>query len=266
MSDTLSNVKHISAATFETLRKYDSATIFNVIELFEVRPSTSGYVKGSIKAVYPDLPVVVGYATTATFRSAYPSSDENAYLRVSEHVERMREMPEPRIVVIQDLDEPPLGATLGEVMCRVYKTFGASGIITSGAARDILGVRQLRFPVFASSIIVSHGYPRLEEIHIPVHIHGLTVRPGDIIHADANGVLSIPEEIAEDVAQACADFMSIERIVIEYLDRKDATPEGYREAEKQAADLASRLSLRLRNQIKNRSAQAVAARDEVRPA
>ncbi len=240
--------KQVSALALETLRKYDSATICNVIELFGIRPSTAGYMSGAIRAVYPDLAPVVGYATTATFRSAYPSSDESVYLRVPEHIKRMEELPEPRIVVVQDLDDPPAAATLGEVMCRLYRRFGCCGFVTSGAARDILQVRPLNFAVFASSILVSHGHCRFEEIHVPVHIHGLTVRPGDLLHADVNGVLSIPNEKAEEVAAACEDYLAIEKIVIDYLERPDATPEGYRRAEEEAAEQIQRLSAKVRRQ------------------
>lgn len=236
----------VSPATLETLRKYDSATVCNVIELFGVRPATAGYMSGAIRAIYPDLPPVVGYATTATLRSAYPSSEDNVYLRIPEHVQRMQELPEPRIVVVQDLDDPPAAATLGEVMCRMYRRFGCCGIITSGAARDIAQVRSLNFAVFGSSIIVSHGHARFEEIHVPVHVHGLTVRPGNLLHADVNGVVSVPNGIAERIAAACAEYVAIEKSVVDYLESDDATPQDYRRVEETAAEQISRLSARLR--------------------
>jgi regulator of RNase E activity RraA len=245
----MASIKRVSALTLETLQKYDSATICNVIELFGVRPSTAGYMTCAIRAVYPDLPPIVGYATTATFRSAYPAPHDRTYFQVPDHVGRMQEFPEPRIAVVQDLDDPPAAATLGEVMCRLYRRFGCCGIITSGAARDIQQVRALNFPVFASSIIVSHGHSRFEEIHVPVHIHGVTVRPGDLLHADVNGVVSVPHEIAEHVAEACEEYLAIEKMVIDYLERDDATPQGYRMAEQDAEELIQRLSAKVRERI-----------------
>jgi 4-hydroxy-4-methyl-2-oxoglutarate aldolase len=239
--------KPVASGTFETLRKYDSATVANVIELFRVRASTAGHVRGSVRAIYPDLPPIVGYATTATFRAAYPSDGPSVYDKFPEQLKEMGALPEPKIAVIQDLDDPPMAATLGEVMCRAYKRFGCVGIITSGGARDILAVRQLNFPVFASSIIVSHGYCRIEEVHTPVWICGLTVHPGEIIHADANGVVLIPNDIAEQVAGACEEFVAIEKVVMDYLERTDATPEGYLQAEKTAGDTFDQLSARLRS-------------------
>jgi 4-hydroxy-4-methyl-2-oxoglutarate aldolase len=244
-------VRKIAQDALEELRKYDSATIANVIELFDLRATTSGYARSSIRSVYPELPPIVGYATTATFRSAFPTASPDAYLKVPAHVEEMQLLPEPRVVVIQDLDESPTGAVLGEVMCRVYRKFGCSGAITNGAVRDILAVRRLGFPLFASAVIVSHGYPRLEEIHSTINISGLTIRPGDILHADANGVVLVPNDIAEHVASACNEFVALETQVIDYLDREDATPKGYRKAEEAAAAEFSRLSTKLRGRFKS---------------
>jgi len=59
-------------------------------------------------------------------------------------------LPGPAIVVFEDLDDPPAGATFGDGMCLTYKTFGAVGLITSGAARDLDNVRQLDFPCFSN--------------------------------------------------------------------------------------------------------------------
>lgn len=244
------STKQIPAADLETLRKHDSATICNVIELFGVRPATAGYMRGGIRAIFPDLPPIAGYATTATFRSAYPAPQGSAPLQTRDHIQRLLELPEPRIVVVQDLDDPPAAATLGEVMCRLYRRFGCCGIITSGAARDIEQVRPLDFPVFATSILVSHGHSRFEEIHVPVHIGGLTIRPGDLLHADVNGVVSVPNEIAGYVAEACGEYVAVEKMVIGYLARDDATPQGFHLAEKEAAEQIERLAAKVRGWIR----------------
>src|SRR6266550_2954763 len=49
----------------ELLRKYDTPTVCNVVELFDVRPRTAGYTDGRIQACFPKLPPMVGYAATA---------------------------------------------------------------------------------------------------------------------------------------------------------------------------------------------------------
>jgi 4-hydroxy-4-methyl-2-oxoglutarate aldolase len=245
MAQVGTDVKIVSPDAFEIMRKYDSATVANVIELFRIRPSTAGYFRGHIRAIYPDLPPVVGYATTATFRSAYPAEAPDKF---PDHLRAMQAFPVPRIAVIQDLDEPTMGATLGEIMSRSYRRFGCAAIVTSGGARDILAVRDLNFPIFASSIVVGHGYPRIEDVHVPVCLEGVTLRPGDIIHADANGVLVVPNAIAEQVAEACEAYMAVERKIIDYLERPDATIEGYLDSESIASAEFEELGGKIRNE------------------
>jgi hypothetical protein len=97
MAQVSVSVKQVASSTFQTLRNYDSATVANVIELFRVRASTAGHVRGAVRAVYPELPPVVGYATTATFRAAYPSDDPSVYEKFPEQLKAMEALPEPRI-------------------------------------------------------------------------------------------------------------------------------------------------------------------------
>ncbi len=242
-------IKQLSPLALETLKQYDSPTVCNLIELFRIRPNSAGWMSSSIRAIYPQLPPIVGYATTATFRSAFPTVEKDVYKRIIEHVEKMQAIPVPRICVIQDLDDPPSGAVLGEVMGRLYRRFGCAGVVTNGASRDLLQVEKLNLPVFASGLVVSHGYPHFVDIHVPVLIAGLTVRPGDILHADANGVVLIPPEIAEHVAAACADFSDAERIIMDYLESSNVTLEKYREVYGQTVEAIADLGERLRKKL-----------------
>jgi regulator of RNase E activity RraA len=236
----------IPAQAIETLKQFDSPTICNVIELFRIRPNTEGWVSSKIRAIYPQLPPVAGYATTATFRSAYPAVEKDAYRRIIEHVEQMQSLPQPRFSVIQDLDDTPCGAVIGEVTSRLYRRFGCAGILTNGTSRDLLQVEKLNLPVFASGLAVSHAWPHFLDIHVPVQIAGLTVRPGDLLHADSNGVVQIPFEIADHVAAACADFCDAENIIMDYLERPDVTVEKYKEVYAQTVQAIGELGERLR--------------------
>src|SRR5262249_12524511 len=159
----------------------------------------------------------VGYAVTATFRSGYPSGKQESYGDMPALIEAALAIPEPRIAVFQDLDDPPRAATYGEVMATSFQAFGFVGLITSGAARDIEQGRAFKFPCWASSTIVSHGYPRIIDIGVPVTVGGLQVKPGELLHADANGIIEIPQSIAPLVAELCAPFMDAERAVLGYL-------------------------------------------------
>jgi regulator of RNase E activity RraA len=216
----------------EGLAHFDSPTVANVVELFNLRSRVAGFSNHSLKAIYPELPPVAGYAVTATFRSGYPAEKGDSYLDMGKLVQDAASMPAPRIMVVQDLDETPRSATYGEVMVTAFQTFGFAGLITSGAGRDIEQVRQLRFPCWASSIVVSHGYCRFLNFHLPVVVGGLQVRPGDLIHADGNGIVSIPHPIAPFMLDLCQPFVQAEQGVMDCLKSTAATPGGYAAAMK----------------------------------
>ncbi len=69
----------ISTATLEKLARFDTPTICNIIELFEVRPRNTGFMDLRIKCDFPELPPMVGFATTAAFRSDAPPLGGDAY-------------------------------------------------------------------------------------------------------------------------------------------------------------------------------------------
>jgi 4-hydroxy-4-methyl-2-oxoglutarate aldolase len=207
----------ISTETLKKLAQFDSPTICNVLELFEVRPQNVGYMDGRIRANFPELPPMVGFAATAQFRSDVPPRGGDGYGGMAEQLDLFATLPGPAIVVFQDVDDPPVGATFGEVMCSTYKAFGSTGLITSGAGRDLEQVRAVKYPVFTGSTIVSHGYNHMLHIGMPVRVGGLMVNTGDLLHGDANGITNIPPELAAETADVSAEFVALEAIIMDYV-------------------------------------------------
>jgi 4-hydroxy-4-methyl-2-oxoglutarate aldolase len=217
----------VPEADLKLLRQFDTPTICNVVELFDIRPRTAGYMDKRIAACYPKLPPMVGYASTATFRAVAASASGNVYSGIAEQVASFADLHGPAVVVFQDLDNPVAAATFGEVMCTTYKAFGAAGLITSGAARDLDQVEALDFPCFADGVICAHGYCHIPQINVPIHVGNVTVHPGDLIHGDRNGVTTIPNHLASATAQACPELAAAEAIVLDYLKSGKIDPKGY---------------------------------------
>ena len=242
----MNKIHSVSPADLELLKKYDTPTICNVVELFDHCPRTAFYMDARIRACFPKMPPIVGYASTATFRSAFPATAGNVYAGLDQQVAAFAELPGPPIVVFQDLDTPVKSATFGEIMCTTYKSFGAVGLITSGAARDLDQVEAIGFPCFADGAICAHGYCHILQIDVPVHVGGVQVTPGLILHGDRNGVTTIPNEFASQVAHACVEFVAAEQIVLDYLKTPNITPKGYGEARKACKDRIDALAKRLK--------------------
>ena len=236
----------LSESDLKLLAQYDTPTISNVIELFEVRPRSAGYMDGRIRACFPEMPPIVGYAATATMRTAYARTEGAVYGSLDEQVERFAELPGPAIVVFQDVDDPPVGATFGEVMCASYRCFGALGIVTSGPARDLDQVRKLGFAAWSNGVVASHSYSHITSIHEPVRVGGMEVRAGDLLHADANGVCSIPESIAAEVAHAAAEFIAAEAVCIGFACSGTRDVKKYSEARQEMLRRIGELGKRVR--------------------
>jgi regulator of RNase E activity RraA len=237
----------INAETLRKLAQFDTPTICNVIELFEVRPNTAGFMDQRIRANFPELPPMVGFASTAAFRSGAPPRQGDAYASLVEQVKGFADLPGPAVVVFQDLDDPAVGATFGEVMCSAYQAFGSVGLVTSGAGRDLEQVRAIRYPVFTASTICSHAYCHILHLGVTVRVGGLVVNPGDLLHGDANGVTSIPPEIADEVPDAAAEFVAGERIILDYCQGRDGTKNIARliECDRQLGEIKKKLHARL---------------------
>jgi len=207
----------ITQQTLDKLARFDTPTICNVIELFDVRPRNAGYMDHRIRCNFPEMPPMVGFALTTAFRSDAPPAGGDGYGGIADQLARLPELPGPAVMVFQDLDDPPVGATFGEVMCSTYQGFGSVGLITSGAGRDLEQVRALGYPVFTGSTICSHGYNHMLHVGMPVRVGGLMVGQGDLLHGDANGVTNIPPALAAAVADLADEFIAAEAIVMDYV-------------------------------------------------
>lgn len=210
----------LAPAVLEALRRYDTPTMANAIETFDIRPRDEGFASIEIRCMFPELPPMVGYAATATIRARGKGSDDQSPLW--SHV---LSVPGPRVVVVQDLDEPPAhGSLWGEVNANVFTALGCLGVVTDGCVRDLDEARGMGFHFFARGPGVSHAYVRVEEAGTPVRIGGLAITPGDLIHADQHGVLLIPTEIAAELPAAADRVIAREQDFIRWLRSPDFDP------------------------------------------
>lgn len=210
----------LTAEQLEELRRFNTPTISNAIEIFNVRQRHLGFLPHKIRCLLPDLGPIVGYAVTSQTRAAY--SEEKAPDLNADYLRYVAAQPGPKIAVGQDLDDPPgLGAQFGEVNATIHKKLGCVGHITDGCPRDLDEVQGLGFQLFGLNPCVSHAYVRLVDFGKPVKLAGVEIRPGDLIHADKHGVCIIPTEIAHKLADACREVERLERPLLEIC-RSDA--------------------------------------------
>ena len=216
----------LSAEQLEELRRFNTPTISNAIEVFDIRDRHLGFLPHQIRCLLPDLGAVIGYAVTSQTVAAKPSS--TAPDLTTEYLRYVADQPGPKIAVGQDLDNPPgLGAQFGEVNATIHKKLGCVGHVTDGCPRDLDEVHALGFQLFGLNPCVSHAYVRLADFGKPVKLAGVEVRPGDLIHADRHGVCIIPVDIAEKLAEACREVERLERPLLDLCRADDFSLDEY---------------------------------------
>ena len=180
------------------LKKISSPSVANGIETFNVRPRNQGFVSSEIRALFPELGPLVGYAVTALIR-AEPAPVPGHRASTFAWWDYVLSIPAPRVVVVHDLDE----------------------------------VRALGFQFAAAHVSVSHAYVHMVDFGLPVKVGGLWVKPGDLIHADHHGALAIPSEIADRLPEAVASIEADERKIISCCQSPTFSAEGLKELFKQ---------------------------------
>jgi 4-hydroxy-4-methyl-2-oxoglutarate aldolase len=209
-------VQPLAGATLDAIRGFDTCTIANAIERFQVRLRNEGFTGPGLRCVTGDSPRILGYAATCRVRSVDPPMSGNAYVDRTDWWEAMGLLPVPRIAVIENLDSVTGGASaIGEVHAAILKALHCEGLITNGAVRDVPGVRRMQFPMFASAVSVSHSYMHIVDFGVPLEIFGLKVRSGDLLMADVHGVVSVPLEIAARLPEAASDIRENDRAIID---------------------------------------------------
>lgn len=94
------------------------------------------------------------------------------------------------------------GALWGDVACGFAVKKGVAGAVVHGAVRDTDAVRELGFPVWSTHISVEQPDKRgPAAVNVPIVVDGVLVEPGDIIAADADGVVVIPQSLLAKVIE-----------------------------------------------------------------
>ncbi|MFQ5829565.1 MAG: RraA family protein [Candidatus Methylomirabilia bacterium] len=217
----------------DTLRKITSPSVANAIETFTVRPRGEGFMSSEIRGLFTELGSLVGYAATALIR-AEPAPQEGHRASTFGWWDYVLSLPAPRVVVVHDLDDPRgQGAQWGEVQANIHKALGCVGVITDGSVRDLDEVRALGFQFAAAHVSVSHAWVHMVDFGLPVKVGGLWVKPGDLLHFDQHGVVSIPHEIAARIPEAVTKIEAVERRIIEACRTPDFSAEQLKAVYKQ---------------------------------
>lgn len=181
-----------TAADLTVLKRWDTPTICNGLELLSAGSRSCGFTVEQMVAVDRRLPPIVGMARTGFVRAKEPPrgaipSREDWYDYVA---------PDdlPTIAAIQDLDHVPgFGAFWGEVQTTVHAALGVEGAVTNGSFRDC-DMLAPSFQILGGRVTPSHGHIHMTHMNCDVNIFGMCAGHDDVVHADFQGAVVIPHE------------------------------------------------------------------------
>jgi regulator of RNase E activity RraA len=203
------DLNDIDAAVIARLRGVSTATLTTILYGKGLK---NVFMRG-VRPIAPGKPNMVGPAYTLRMIPAREDID-NLFERDSRtDLQRITtETVPPGAVLVVDSRGDTGAASGGALLARRMAYRGVAGIVTDGGFRDSPEIGRLAMPAFqvapsAPPVLVRH-HP--EDVQIPIGCGGVSVRPGDIIVGDDEGIVVIPKHLAEEVAEAAVRKEDIE--------------------------------------------------------
>ncbi len=223
----------------EQLRDFDTALVANTIGYIDSTPPHKWYLSGEIQSVTPALGPTVGIAVTCEMDTSSPDVDDDGTVDgYWEQLEQMDAMEEDTVWVVKAVgSRPDHECIIGDGMAKTLYAAGCRGVVTDGRVRDVQGLLTTPFAAYCRGTIAHHCRLRVRSINRPVEIGGVTIRPGDVIHADREGVITIPHACIEALPAKAPQMRAFEHEAHLVLRRTDAPLAEKRE---QVAQLLAR--------------------------
>ncbi len=199
-----------------SLTQFDTPTISNAIEVAQGTRGYDRFSRGTPVSAMNGAKAMCGYARTAKLSGIKPPTESPEIIKARrlDYFKYMAKGDEPTVCVVEDIDAPDcVSAWWGEVHTAVHLGLGMSGAFTNGVMRD-LDDHEAGFPVVAGSIGPSHMFVHVTEINIPVTVFGMTIKPGELVHADQHGAVVIPEEVLPKLGAAIKTLLESEQIIL----------------------------------------------------
>ncbi len=224
-----------TAADLEILKRWDTPTICNGLELVVPERRAIGFTVEPMVAADRKLPPIVGLARTGLIRAREaprgpipPREDWYDYVAPDDL---------PTVAVIQDIDDRPgYGAFWGEVQTTVHSGLGVLGCVTNGSFRDV-DMLATGFQIVGGRIGPSHAHVHMVQMNCDVNIFGMLVRHDDVVHADFHGAVVIPADAVKALPDAIDLVSRREKVILDMARAPGFTSGMMREALRKAGEI-----------------------------
>lgn len=169
-----------------------------------------------VQPLNPALPTMVGEAFTLRYMPAREDLNPITVFQNPEHPQRKAvEICPPGCVLVMDSRKDARAASAGGILISRLMVRGVAGVVTDGGFRDSAEIARLAIPAFHSrpSAPTNLTLHQAIDINVPIGCGDAPVFPGDVIVGDADGVIVIPQDIADEIADETVEMTAFEDFV-----------------------------------------------------
>jgi 4-hydroxy-4-methyl-2-oxoglutarate aldolase len=207
----------------EQLREFETPLITEGMGLMGCTDSENHYLGREIKLLTQFSTPVVGIAMVFVVDTSTPGhkADMEDYWRALQIIE---DSPVPQIAVMKSTGSRlQHECVLGDGMAKTLKACGSAGLITDGGIRDIRQIDRAGYPVFASGAVANHSSMVYKLSQEPVSISGISIKNGDLVHGNSDGITIIPQQYHRGIVSACIASRDFETKVHTFWRRTEKT-------------------------------------------